>query len=332
MSVSETVKGHKAEMGANWVHGIETNPIYKLAVDNNLLTPQYLQGRKLGEKLMFKQENGEPVHTKLVEEVDWVYGMLMNECEEFYQLGVPTPLENDSVGAFLEREFECRIQSSVRNKKIHQQILRHRMLGECVISGCDSMWDLALSEVGSFEELPGVHYAIPPGFQSAISILEQNVDQSQIRLNHCVTEINWKPSTDGASSRPTGEVHVTCSNGCTFIGEQVLVTLPLGYLKKYSSRLFNPHLPDFKTHAIENISMGTVNKMLLEFDKVVLPDGVRRLELIWNMDGVDTSDLKNSWYKKIGSFDAIEDNVLIGKFPFDFIEYMFFSFMIGKIL
>ena len=105
---------------------------------------------------------------------------------------------------------------------------------------------------------------------------------------------------------------MTCSNGNIFQADSLLVTIPLGYLKKFAGRLFNPQLPDFKTEAIENIAMGTVNKMLIEFDDAVLPDVVRQLELIWDMEGMDTSDMNNNWYKKIGSFESIQDNVLIG--------------------
>ena len=237
--------------------------------------------------------------------------MLMAKCEEFYQDHLPTPMENDSVGSFLEREFEQHLHG-LSCPKLRRMIFRHRLLGESVISGCDSMWDVSLSEVGSFEELPGVHYVIPPGFQSAVSILRRDIPDSQIRLNHVVTEVNWKPSSTGAATN-SGGVKVTCSNGNIFHADMVLCTIPLGYLKKYAGRLFNPQLPEFKTEAIESIAMGTVNKMLIEFDDVVLPDGVRRLELIWDIEGVDMSDLKNNWFKKIGSFEAVEDNVLIGK-------------------
>ena len=237
--------------------------------------------------------------------------MLMAKCEEFYRDHLPTPMVNDSVGSFLAREFEAHLHG-LSYQKLRQMIFRHRLLGEAVISGSDSMWDVSLSEVGSFEELPGVHYVIPPGFQSAVSILRRDIPDSQIRLNHVVTAINWK-SESGAASPSSGGVKVTCSNGNIFQADTLLVTIPLGYLKKFAGRLFNPQLPDFKTEAIENISMGTVNKMLIEFDDAVLPDGVRRLELIWDMEGVDTSDMNNNWYKKIGSFESIQDNVLIGK-------------------
>jgi hypothetical protein len=38
--------------------------------------------------------------------VNLAYGQLIIQAEDFYQNGIPTMEENDSVGAFLEREYE----------------------------------------------------------------------------------------------------------------------------------------------------------------------------------------------------------------------------------
>ena len=46
----------------------------------------------------------------IVQDVDLNYGMLMSECEDFYKQQIPTPMEDDSVGAYVEREFEERIR------------------------------------------------------------------------------------------------------------------------------------------------------------------------------------------------------------------------------
>ena len=70
-------------------------------------------------------------------------------------------------------------------------LLQHRFVGESVISGADSLFEIALSEVGSFEELPGMHYVIPPGFESVIDILRLNVPPSCLLLQHAVTNVAW---------------------------------------------------------------------------------------------------------------------------------------------
>jgi len=91
MLSTATNMGHKVELGANWIHGIDLNPIYKIAVANNLLSNQY-SGRHLGKKMMFVTENGDPVNARIVQDVDLNYGMLMSECEDFYKQQIPTPV------------------------------------------------------------------------------------------------------------------------------------------------------------------------------------------------------------------------------------------------
>ncbi|KAK2163395.1 hypothetical protein LSH36_80g04020 [Paralvinella palmiformis] len=305
------LSGQKAEMGANWIHGIDLNPIYKIAVENNLLATHY-SGRKLGQKIMFLTEDGEPVNAKIVEEVDWYFGMIMASCEDFYQSQIPTPYENDSVGAYVEREFGDKFRKyRGRDLKLRQMILQQRLLGESIISGCHLMNELALSEVGSFKELPGVHYVIPPGFESVVHILSHNIPKEKVLLDHAVSQIHWDSSVGGGNE--AAAVCVECQNGKKIYADQVLVTVSLGYLKRHAGRLFSPPLPDVKLDAINRLEMGTVNKVVLEFDSQVLPDGVFRLEMIWNRENIENEDISESWVKKIGCYEAIADNVLVGK-------------------
>jgi spermine oxidase len=315
----ETDMGHKVELGANWIHGIELNPIYKIAIANNLLSNQYA-GRHLGKKMMFMQENGDPVNGRIVQDVDLVYGMLMSECEDFYKQQIPTPYEDDSVGAYVEREFEERIRRyPAEERRLRRACLNHRFLGECVISGANSLNDIALSEVGSFEELPGIHYVIPPGFESVVHILGQNIPSSCIRLNHVVNRISWDNHGESSRDRP---VCIECSNGKKFFADVCLVTISLGYLKQHGDRLFTPPLPSNKNEAMQRIAMGTVNKIILEFDGQILPDDVFRLECVWNRENIENEDMADKWVKKIGSFEAVADNVLMGWLSGDEAVYM----------
>ena len=314
--------GHKVELGANWIHGVELSPIYKIAVENNLLSHQY-QGRHIGKKMIFLTESGKPVNARVVHEVDLQYGMVMSECEDFYKQQIPTPLENDSVGAYAEREFKQRISRHRGDEhRLRCMVFAQRLLGECVISGAHNMRDVALSEFGCFEELPGVHYVIPPGFQSIVHVLQQNIPPANIRLNQVVTQITWNQDSNDKTSHP---VCITCVDGRQYQADICLVTISLGYLKKHAGRLFHPPLPDVKIEAINHIGMGTVNKIILEFDNQILPDEVFRLEMVWDRSNVENEDISTSWVKKIGSYDAVADTVLMGRMMYN-ITLLFYCF------
>lgn len=309
--------GVKAELGANWIHGIDRNPIYRFCVRNNMLTPSY-QGRQLGRKAMFLLENGHPVNIKVIEEVDMTYGMIMSQVEEFYQCHLPTPVENDSVGAFVDREFDYRFGRYEGNDfHIRKMILQQRLIGECIIAGCHSMHDISLSEVGCFEELPGLHYVIPPGFESVVDMLKKDIPKDKILLDHPVTQITWNSGANlNVANDNTNhyEACIECQNGKRFYADHVIVTCSLGYLKKHHKRMFNPQLPNYKQDAIERVNIGTVNKVVLEFEKRILPEDVLRLELVWDRENIENEDLRTSWVKKIGAFEVVNEkgNVLIG--------------------
>lgn len=117
----------------------------------------------------------------------------------------------------------------------------------------------------------------------------------------------WHTDADGRT------VCVECSNGKKFYADVCLVTISLGYLKQHSARLFHPPLPDSKVEAIQRVAMGTCNKIILEFDGQVLPDGIFRLEMVWDYSNDEGENLADRWHKKIGSFEAVADDVLMGE-------------------
>lgn len=107
-------------------------------------------------------------------------------------------------------------------------------------------------------------------------------------------------------------VCIECANGRKFFANVCLVTISLGYLKLHAARLFDPPLPDAKMEAIQRIAMGTVNKIILEFDDQVLPPGVFRLEMVWTEKADDNADISETWIRKLPSFEAVSDTVLMG--------------------
>jgi monoamine oxidase len=77
-----------------------------------------------------------------------------------------------------------------------------------------------------------------------------------IRLNTLVTQIN---TTD------TDRIAITISNDSSKIYcRRVIITIPLGCLKQ-ETILFEPSLPDWKRDAINQMGMGLMNKLIVQF-------------------------------------------------------------------
>ncbi|XP_052771740.1 spermine oxidase-like [Mya arenaria] len=300
-------KGINVEMGANWIHGIERNPIFQIADSNGLLQLRY-KDKGLRHKNVFLTETGQEVNQKTVKDVDFSYGLLIQQCEEFYQMDLYAPY--DSVGEYMHYEIEEKLENlSDDERKLREMIFDQHLKQETVVSGCNDLNDVSLGEFGCYEELPGVHYTIPPGFQSVLDILLNQVPENNILLEHSVKCIHW------GNNENDGRVLVECENGKKFSAEHVIVTCSLGVLKASCDRMFEPPLPKEKKESIEKLGFGIVDRLNLYFDEPIVDADIFRVELLWDdhqyKDNVrNPTDLATSWFRKIYSFEAVHSNVI----------------------
>jgi monoamine oxidase len=96
----------------------------------------------------------------------------------------------------------------------------------------------------------GEEVIFPQGYDALAHGLAQALD---VRLNHVVSKIEH------------GEQGVTVTtNRGEFEADQVVVTLPLGVLKRHALE-FSPTLPTRKQQAIERLGMNVLNKVYLRF-------------------------------------------------------------------
>jgi monoamine oxidase len=94
------------------------------------------------------------------------------------------------------------------------------------------------------------------GYGSLVSKLEAGLD---IRYQEVVTSIEYSPE-------PAGRVLIRTRDG-EHRAHRVIVTLPLGVLKKGSVR-FNPPLNDFRLRAIDRLGYGVLGKIFFFFKDV----------------------------------------------------------------
>lgn len=138
----------KAELGATYIHGIDSNPIYQIAEQNNLL--KLTQREFKNCSVLALTENGEELSSKVIQDVDWHYGLIMQECEEFFLHHKPTPVENDSVGEHMRREMSKYLSRyEGHDRKVREMVFIQRLLHEACLCGSDEgMADVSLGEIG----------------------------------------------------------------------------------------------------------------------------------------------------------------------------------------
>lgn len=77
-------------------------------------------------------------------------------------------------------------------------------------------------------------------------------------------DIHYKTVVSGISYNDK-KATVYCQDGTIIDADKVILTVPLGVLKK-SSIQFNPPLPEWKTQSIERLSFGLLNKVILVYE------------------------------------------------------------------
>ncbi|KAF0929951.1 hypothetical protein E2562_027081 [Oryza meyeriana var. granulata] len=116
----------------------------------------------------------------------------------------------------------------------------------------------------------GAHCMIKGGYDTVLESLAKGLD---VQLNHVVTEVLYGSEELGASGNSRRFVKVSTSNGNEFVGDAVLITVPLGCLKAQTIK-FSPSLPDWKLSSIDRLGFGVLNKIVLEFPEVFWDDNV----------------------------------------------------------
>ncbi len=101
----------------------------------------------------------------------------------------------------------------------------------------------------------GDEHVFPGGYSQIIRILAKDI---KISLNQKIQNINYSQE----------KVILTNQSGEAHLCDHVIVTAPLGVLKKQELLCFSPQLPESKLKSINNLGLARLDKLFLEFDKV----------------------------------------------------------------
>ena len=165
---------------------------------------------------------------------------------------------------------------------------------------------LERSSVGNeagYMDMPGGNIKIPAGIDTLINVLADSLPEGCIKFGREARGIQW--TSEG--------VKAICSNNESFIADHVVITASLGYLKQHSHKLFDPPLPLSKIKSIENIPMGKVNKIFLEWNEPFWRQGLGGIKFCWTDKEYEIKSPRE-WYKRIFAFDEVLNNrnVLLG--------------------
>jgi monoamine oxidase len=240
--------GLPLDLGASWIHGVNGNPITKLAKQFEVKT------------VPTDDENGIGFAADGSALPDDEFTRMEALFEDIYE-EVADMQEDTDEDMSLQQAFDAVIASRNLSEADLRRLNYYAYLGTALEYGAD-MKDLSLWEWDQDEEFGGEEVIFPGGYNQITDGLANGLD---IHLGTVVNTVRY--GSDG--------VEVETSVG-SFVADKAVVTFPLGVLKQASVK-FDPPLPESKQSAIQRLGMGVLNKVYLKFSETFWDEDVETI-------------------------------------------------------
>ena len=254
--------------GPNWIHGTDQNPILALAEETATTTfhPE-------GESSSVYDEHGKLLEKqKATKHSQLVWDIIGNAFKHSNQESASIPQERSLMDYFRsslkDQKLDeasstlvlqmARIWGDYIGDPIEKQSLKYLWLEECIDGGTYSQSMRHTATLTALENLFVANTYKPILDRIAKSALTE----AELHLSTKVTKVasNTKPDPD----HPYRVAVSTNTNDTPLLYDEVVVTAPLGYLKRNLS-IFSPPLPNNLTRAINHISYGRLEKVYITF-------------------------------------------------------------------
>lgn len=243
--------GPPLDLGASWIHGVNENPITKLAKEFGIKTLP-----TDGENAIEFSADGRELPDDEFERMEALFEDVYEEVAEMQN----TTEEDISLQVAFDQVIAERGLSAADLRRLNYYI----HLVTALEYGADPK-DLSLWWWDQDEEFGGGEVIFPGGYNQITDGLANGLD---IRLQTVVNTVRY--GVDG--------VEVETSAG-VFMADKAVVTLPLGVLKQASVK-FEPPLPESKQAAIDRLAMGVLNKVYLKFPEAFWGEDVETISYV----------------------------------------------------
>ena len=262
VTTNRTTFGVPIEMGAQFIHGTSNgrtlNPVWDIAQKQGWATVPFNDdtGESYRNGVMLTNAQDTAFTTLGEDFIDWVINVLKDTL----------------VSSNTTHSIENALTQYIAARKLTaQQVIDLRAYLAIEVEG-DLAGDTSRISTLAFDEDKefgvGGNHLIPGGYDQLPTLLSQGLT---VITDCAVRSITY-------TAKP---ISVATNKG-TFQSEFVLVTVPLGVLKK-SSIAFNPILPVAKRTAIARMNMGLLDKVILQFPTRFWPGG----NWFTNIEGAD---------------------------------------------
>lgn len=236
---SDKTFGYTVDLGAAWIHGIDTNILYEVTTKNNIKT------------VIFDYENVKYFSNFASAQQLQNMTSLLTQTSNNFMAFLETKRQQGpdvSVGSVVNEYYNTKnIDEATKG------LLNNWIFSELEIDYGTSVNNLSRDNFDSVKSSRGEDVLMPDGYIEIFKTLSKDLD---IKYNQIVTSISQQ-----ADSK---KVKVTTKSNEVYEADYVVVTVPLGCLKKNTIQ-FTPELSDAKKQAIQKLEFGAMDKVVIEF-------------------------------------------------------------------
>ncbi|MEI6800918.1 MAG: NAD(P)/FAD-dependent oxidoreductase, partial [Pseudomonadota bacterium] len=242
VSTSKIWAGQPVDLGAQWIHGANGNPITTLA-------------QNVSAKTVPTDPDSEIIYDSAGKELTAAGYRTLETLRSQMQKALTTAQDSLSKDVTLQQALEDGLAWPSRSAadKITLRYL--------INSGYEQEYSGSYSQMSALwfdddQAFGGADLMFPLGYSAIPDSLAAGLD---IRFGEVVTQI---------ATQASGVVVTTQSR--TYSADAVILTLPLGVLQSGTVK-FVPALPSDKVAALAGLGMGSLNKCILRFDRRFWP-------------------------------------------------------------
>ncbi|KUJ18415.1 FAD/NAD(P)-binding domain-containing protein [Mollisia scopiformis] len=239
--------GHIVDMGPNWIHGTDNNPILDLAKMTKTATHSWAD-----EADALYDDQGKRVSN--ASELSGTFWGIIMEAFKFSEHHGATIDPSRSLWDFFLEKASLMSKNDEEKRKANMLLQIAEMWGAFIGTPISRQ---SLKFFWLEECIDGENLFCAGTYQNILAVITKHAkEQAIIHLNTKVNRIETE----------NGQPILHTTNGGSFEFDEVVVTAPLGWLKKNKS-VFNPELPSRLTEAIDAIGYGNLEKVYVTFPR-----------------------------------------------------------------
>lgn len=242
---TQNIDGHCFDLGASWIHGIDNNPIWKIAESNRISTQVFNY-----DQVDYFHANGQP----FTEQESLEFEKCLRDVQKVFQ----NKSKEQDISAFEQLENvlgTIRFQLHYFDRDVITQKIKQyysRLANDPFATDLEQLAHNFMDFEGYFS---GDEVIFPKGYEQIVKVLATDLE---IHTNADIVEID----------HDSHQVQIKTACGQLYIGSQVVVTVPLGILKQDKIK-FEPPLPSGLVRSIQKLGFGSFNKIFIQFSKAL---------------------------------------------------------------